>query len=203
MSTMQSASSSTTRPPEPMIAPTLGQGLVIDRRVGQFGGHAAARGPADLHRLERRLASIHAGARRSATPPPISSTICRRSCPSALRSARRGGPCRPGRRPWCPCSCGVPSAAKASAPWRTIHGTRAKVSTLLTRWACPTAAFGRIGRPQPRHAAPAFDRGQQRRLFAADERPGPFLHRQFEAEIGAHDALAQQAALAGNARAPR
>ena len=35
-----------------MIAPTLGQGLVIDRRVGQFGGHASARRPADLHGLE-------------------------------------------------------------------------------------------------------------------------------------------------------
>ena len=61
MSTMQSLSSSTTSPPEPMIAPRCGQGFVIDRRVGQLGGNAAARGAADLHRLETPLAPVAVG----------------------------------------------------------------------------------------------------------------------------------------------
>ncbi len=46
----------------------LGQGLVVDGRVGQLGGHAAAGGPPICTALKRRP---------PATPPPISSTIWR------------------------------------------------------------------------------------------------------------------------------
>ena len=52
MSTMQSVSSSTTRPPRAHDRADLGQGLVVDRRVGQVGGHAAAGRAADLDGLE-------------------------------------------------------------------------------------------------------------------------------------------------------
>ena len=38
------------------------------------------------------------------------------------------------------------------------------------------AALGRVRRPQPRHAALAFERRDQRGLLAADERARPFAH---------------------------
>ena len=46
----------------------------------------------------------------------------------------------------------------------------------------PQAALGGIGRPRPRLAQAAFDRGDQRRLLAADEGAGPALDLDVEVE---------------------
>ena len=101
-----------------MIAPTAVEGLVVDRRVGQLGGHAAARRPADLHGLERACPLGHAAAdllddlRGCVTPIGTSISPPRRTLPARAKT-------------FVPLLFAVPSAAKASAPWRTIHGTRA------------------------------------------------------------------------------
>ena len=60
----------------------------------------------------------------------------------------------------------------------------------------PEAGDGRVGRPRPRLAALALDRGHQRGLFAADERARAFLDLDVEAEVRAQDVLAEQAELA-------
>ena len=52
-STMLVVSSMTIMPPEPMIEPSCGERLVVDRRVEQVGRDAAAGGAAGLHRLDR------------------------------------------------------------------------------------------------------------------------------------------------------
>ena len=63
----------------------------------------------------------------------------------------------------------------------------------------PQAALGGIRRADARLAALAFDRVDQRRLLAADERPGAQADLQVEIEARAEDVLAQQAPLRGTA----
>ena len=55
------------------------------------------------------------------------------------------------------------------------------------------------GRPDRRLAPLALDRVDQRRLLAADERPGAEPDLQIEIEARAQDVLAQQAVLAAQA----
>ncbi len=149
-STMLVSSSITIMPPEPMIEPSRDERLVVDRRVEELGRDAAAGRPAGLHRLDR---ARRAGRRRS---PRRSGAA---ACPSAPRPARCCGSCRPGRRPWSPCSSPCRSTANQSAPLRMIGGTLAKVSTLLISvGTAPEALVGRVGRPRPGRAALALDR---------------------------------------------
>ena len=55
----------------------------------------------------------------------------------------------------------VPSAANASAPWRRIQGTRAKVSTLLISVGLAPQSASRPDRAAAaRHAAAAFERSR-------------------------------------------
>src|SRR5659263_312858 len=61
----------------------------------------------------------------------------------------------------------------------------------------PQAGDRRVGRPRARHAPAALDRGDQRRLLAADERAGAFFHLEVEAEPAAEDVVAQQPPLLG------
>ncbi len=49
---MQVVSSTTTRPPEPTIAPVAASRLVVDRRVEHVGRQAASGRAAELHGLE-------------------------------------------------------------------------------------------------------------------------------------------------------
>ena len=64
-----------------------------------------------------------------------------------------------------------------------------EVSTLLISVGLPhSPACGGKRRAQPRHAAPAFDRGDQRRLLAADERAGAFLDGQAQRVIASRAA---------------
>ena len=54
-----------------------------------------------------------------------------------------------------------------------------------------------IGRPQLRHAAPAFERLDERGLLAADKGPGPFANLEMQrAEKAARLCLADRAAHA-------
>src|SRR5258708_35040909 len=67
----------------------------------------------------------------SSTPPPISFTICRIVMPIGTSISP---PCRtlPDKeKTFVPLLFSVPIAAKAAGPLRRIHGTQAKVSTLL------------------------------------------------------------------------
>ncbi len=57
----------------------------------------------------------------------------------------------------------------------------------------PETRDRRERRPGPGHAALSLDRGDQRGLFAADKRAGPFLDLDLEVEPRAQDVLAQQA----------
>ena len=57
------------------------------------------------------------------------------------------------------------------------------------------AVLRRVRRPRRRPSGLAFQRADQRRLFAADERAGAFHQRQVEVEAAAQDVLAQQAVL--------
>ena len=58
----------------------------------------------------------------------------------------------------------------------------------------PQSAHCRIRRPRLRRAAPAFDRGNQRRLFAADKRAGAQANLHVEVEGRVADVVAQQPA---------
>ncbi len=63
-------------------------------------------------------------------------------------------------------------------------------------WFAPQARSGREGRAGARLAAFAFDRGDQRGFFTADERAGALADFQVEGEIGAENVLAQEAEFA-------
>ena len=52
--------------------------------------------------------------------------------------------------------------------------------------------IGRVGRAGPRRAAVALDRGDERRLLAADEGAGADADVDAEAEAGVEDAAAQE-----------
>ena len=61
----------------------------------------------------------------------------------------------------------------------------------------PQALLRRERRARPRPAGLAFERGDQRRLFAADEGARALHHFDVEVEAAAQDVLAQQAVFAG------
>ena len=92
----------------------------------------------------------------------------------------------------------VPMAANHSPPLRMMGAMLAKVSTLLIRVGQPhRPSCAGIRRPRPRRAALAFDGGDQRGLFAADEGPGAQADIHVEAEARAGDVVAQQSQALG------
>ena len=156
----------TIRPPEPMIEPTLGERLVVDRHVEVLGRDAAARRAAGLDRLERPAVGDAAAdveddlAQRDAHRAPRSSPVL-----THLAGEREDL----GALALRACRC----AANQSPPLRMIGATLAKVSTLLMSVGLvPQPGLGRVRRPRARRAATALDRGDQRRLFAAHEGAG-------------------------------
>ena len=79
-----------------------------------------------------------------------------------------------------------------------MAGTLAQVSTLLMQVGLPhSPLWAGIGRPRPRLAQPAFDRGDQGRFLAADEGAGAPHDLDVEIEARAQDVLAQKAVIAG------
>ena len=89
-----------------------------------------------------------------------------------------------------------PSRGTTSAPLRRIDGTLAIDSTLLmTVGRRVEAGDRRERRAQPRLAAAALERVEQRRLLAADVGAGAGVHDDLEVEAGAEDVLAEVARL--------
>ena len=115
----------------PEVGARGAQRLEVVGRVEHVGRQQPARRAADQHGLDRA-----AGRQLAAEPEDVAQRRARAG-PRRCRSCRRV--CGAGRGP-CPGSPGVPVAANASAPSRTIHGTAARVWTLWTR-------VGRSNRP--------------------------------------------------------
>ncbi len=86
-------------------------------------------------------------------------------------------------------------AANHLPPLRMMGAMLAKVSTLLISVGLPHRPLDcGIGRPRPGRAALAFDGGDQRGLFAADEGAGAEANLNVEAERRVADVVAEQAA---------
>ena len=91
----------------------------------------------------------------------------------------------------------VPCWPYYSPPCNTIVGhVGVGLDVVQQRRLVPQAALGRERRTRTRFAAVAFDRGQQRRFFAADEGPGAHADFQVEVESGPENVLAQQPVVA-------
>ncbi len=171
---MHDESSSTTIPPEPMIAPASRNDSIIDRRVHQAGGHAAAGRPADLHRLD---------------PPPF-----RRAAADVFDDLAQGRPHRHFDQSAAANSSGQGEHLGAFAFGRAEgreflrpmtnnpRHQRQRFDVVDQGRFAPKARLGGKRRSQPRHPAPAFHRGDQGRLFAADERPGALDDAQAQCE---------------------
>ena len=87
----------------------------------------------------------------------------------------------------------------AAAPFATMMGMLAQVSTLLIAVGLPSMPFSHgVGRPLARLAPFSLDRTDQRRLFAADERAGALHQLDIEGEARAQDVGRR----AGRVRAP-
>ena len=171
-----------------MIAPARVEGFVIDRGIGQLGGHAAARGPTDLHGFEpppRRHAAadlLNDFPQRDAhghLDEPAAADLAGQGedlrSPAIARSHR-----------------GKLTAAVAEDPGDRGQG----LHVVHQGRSIPQSALGRVGRTQAGHAPASLDRGQKRGLFAADKGPGSFLHFQVQAELAAHHRIAQVTPLA-------
>src|SRR5262245_2902278 len=106
-------------------------------------------------------------------PPPMSSTIVRRDVPSGTSTSPVWTTLPVRQNTLVPLLFSVPMAANHSGPRRTMAGTLANVSTLLSRVGMPQPALGGVRRAGGRGAALAHDGRHQRRLLAAHECPGP------------------------------
>ena len=128
-STMQAVSSMTIMPPEPMIEPALGQGLVVDRHVKQLLGYAATRRATRLDRLEP------AALRQ---PPPMSNTIWRRVRPigTSISPVLTTAPVR--ANTFVPLSAPCRSSSAIARPAVMTAGMLANVSTLFMSVGSPT-----------------------------------------------------------------
>ena len=166
-STMQEVSSITIMPPDPMIEPTWRKRLVIDGHVEELLGDAAAGGPAGLHGFE--LLPIGNAA------ADVEDDLAQRSMPigTSISPVLLTLPAR--AKTLVPLLFSVPMPANHSPP--SLDNRRdvgEGFDVVDQRGAAPEARLPRgIGRARPRLPALAFDRGDQRRLFAADERAGP------------------------------
>ncbi len=165
------------------------QRVVVHRRVGQARRDAAAGRPADLHGLERP-AVLDAAA-------------------DLLDDLADGDPHRHFDQAAVVDLAGEREHLRALAGSGAERGERVGAVAEDPRHAgerldvvdegrlSAEAAFGGIGRAQRRHAAPAFERLDQRGLLAAHERAGAFADLEAQRERRTEDALAQQAALLG------
>ena len=122
ISTMQSSSSRTMSPPDPMIAPAAASAS----KSTVVPASAAGMQPPDGPPICTALNFFPFG-----TPPPMSSMISRIVIPigTSMSPARSILPAS--ANTFVPLLFSVPNAANASAPWRTIHGIIVNVSTLL------------------------------------------------------------------------
>ena len=89
----------------------------------------------------------------------------------------------------------VPMPANASPPWRMIHGTmRQRLDVVNEGGLAPQPGLRGERRAQARHSPAAFHRGDQGRLFTADESAGAFLDGNAQRVIAPQETIAQPAA---------
>ena len=176
-STMHEVSSMTIMPPEPMNEPTLDERLVVDRHVEELGRDAAARRAAGLDRLER--------AGRPTIPPPMSNDDlaqgrAHRHLDQAGVDDLAGQREDLGALALLGADGGEPVAAVADD--RRDVGERLDVVDQRRAGPRDPTPAG-IRRARERRAAPALDRGDQRRLLAADEGAGAEADVDLEREL--------------------
>ena len=179
-STMQEVSSITIMPPEPMMEPALAKRFVVDRHIEKFSGQAAAGRTAGLHCLEAAAAGNAAAdleddfaqrdAHRHFDQAGVQHASGKREDLGAF--ALLGADLR------------VPLAAIAD------DGRNVGVGfDVIDEGRLAEQAFLRgIRRARTRRAPLAFDRGDQRSFFAADEGAGAQPQIDVEAEAGSADA---------------
>ena len=170
-----------------MIAPGLGQRVVVDWRVGQSRRDAAARRPADLDGLEPAAVLDAAAdllhdladgdAHRHFDQAAAVDLAGQREDLGALAASGAEG--------------GERSGAVAQDP---RHAGQ-RLDVVDEGGLAAEAPLGRVGRAQPRHAALAFEREDQRGLLAADERAGALPDFEAKRELRTKNVFAQVAAL--------
>ncbi len=165
----------------------FGERLVVQRHVQVLLGNAAAGRAADLGGLE----GLAAGDAAADVVDQIAERHAHRHFDEARVFDRAGQ----GED----LSALAPFSALGGVPAAAAEDDRRDVGIGLDvvehRGLAPETLLGREGRTGTRLAAIAFDRRQQRRLFAAHERPGAHADLDVEIEAGAEDVLAQQPAL--------
>ena len=128
-------------------------GAVEKRHIQILGGEKAPSGPPTC--TERRR-------RPSRSPPPNSSTILRIGMPSSTSYTPGAANASLRHTSFVPVSGALPRRAKAAPPRATIHGTAARVSTLLTAVGAPNnpdeVGYGGRGRTAPRRPSSACSR---------------------------------------------
>ncbi len=160
-----------------------GEALVVDRGVEQSGRHAAARGTAELHGLE--LAAVLDAA--ADVEDDVAQGRAHRHLDEAAVDELAGE------------REGLGAAARLDAQGSVRLGAVGddpgdvgeRLDVVDVGRLAPEAGDRRVGRARARHAALALDRGDQRRLLAADEGAGAELQVQVEAPARAEDVVAE------------
>ena len=176
MSTMQVFSSMTIMPPDPIIEPACGQGLVVDGQIQILGGQASARRAAHLGCLEM------------ATPGNSSADV-----EDDLAEGRPHGNFHKARVVDLPREGEDLGPLAALGPDGRIGGRSFEddgadvgigFDVVDVCGFAPESCNGRKGRPCPGHPPLALDRRQKGCLLAADKGAGPFLDLQVKTESG-------------------
>ena len=161
------------------------QGFVVDGRVEQLRRDAAARGTADLHSLEllacgRPAAHVEDhGAQRGAHGHLDQTRALDLPAEREDLGALAGG--------------GADGGVALGALAHDYRDVGQGLDVVDDRGLGEQAALRRVGRPRPRHTAPAFDAVHERGFFAAHERAGAHLDVELQVEPAAHDVVADEA----------
>jgi hypothetical protein len=165
-----------------------GQGVEIHRGIQKVGGQTAPRRPADLHRLELLLVGNAAA--------DVENQLPQGHPHGDLHQSRMGHVAHHGKNRRTR-TVGT-DAPEPVGPF--FHDGRHRGQGLdIVDHRGPTVEtpLHRIGRAVPGHAAVAFHRPDQGRLFTADEGAGPLEQVDVEIQPAAQDIGAQQALFPG------
>jgi len=121
---MQSVSSSTTMPPDPIMPPACANASKSTGVPACAAGRQPPEGPPTCTALS---------VRPPPTPPPMRVTISPSESPIGTSISPPRSTLPASAKVLVPALPAVPTVRNASAPCLTIHGTIASVSTLLTR----------------------------------------------------------------------
>ena len=169
------------------MEPSLASDLVVDGRVEEAGGDAAAGRAAGLHRLEL-LARGDAAA-------DVEDDRGQRSAHGHFHQAAVGDLAGEGEDGRALALLGADAGEPVGAPVDDDGDGGQGLDVVDDGGFAVQPGLRREGRAGAGHAAPALDGGHQRRLLAADESAGAFLDMHAEVEAGAEDVLAQEALL--------